>query len=68
MWERIAGWVFVVSAGIAWYTASAMMLKSTMGRTVLPTGELSREANVPGAVPSYPVEYPAGMPGAKVGQ
>jgi succinate-acetate transporter protein len=38
-----AGWVFIVSAVLAWYTASAMMLNSVFGRTVLPLG-LSRNA------------------------
>jgi succinate-acetate transporter protein len=32
----IAGWVFIVSAVLAWYTASAMMLDSVFGREVLP--------------------------------
>ncbi len=66
--EVVGGWLFVISAAIAWYVASAMMVNSAMGRTVLPSGELSRAANIPGGHPVYPIEYPAGMPGSKVGQ
>jgi succinate-acetate transporter protein len=38
-WTRIAGYVFVVSAGLAFYVASAMMLASAAGRTILPLGK-----------------------------
>jgi succinate-acetate transporter protein len=31
--DRIAGWLFVVSAACAWYTASAMMLTGATGRS-----------------------------------
>ena len=34
----LAGWLFIVAAIIAWYVASALMLKSAFGRTVLRTG------------------------------
>src|SRR5206468_1207554 len=39
-WFTVAGWVLVVSAGFAWYTATAMMLAASAGRTVLPLGKL----------------------------
>ncbi len=64
----VAGWLFVFSAGFAWYIASAMMLKGSFGRTILPTGELQVEANVPGRSATEPVEYERGMPGSRVGQ
>jgi succinate-acetate transporter protein len=64
----VAGWLFVFAAGFAFYTASAMMLAASYGRTVLPTGELEVAATVPGRSPSEPVEYPEGMPGARAGQ
>ena len=67
-WETVAGWVFVFSAGFAWYTASAMMLTSVTGRTVLPLGKYSRAANVPGHEPVTAVEYEYGEPGVKQGQ
>ena len=64
----LAGWVFAASAVAAWYTASAMMLSSGFGRTILPMGHLKAAHNVPGRKPEHPVEYPLGMPGSKVGQ
>jgi succinate-acetate transporter protein len=67
-WETVAGWVFVFSAGFAWYTASAMMLAGAAGRTILPLGKYSRAANVPGREPVRPVEYEYGEPGVKQGQ
>lgn len=66
--DRIAGWLFVISAAAAWYTASAMMFTSTTGRTVLPLGKWKASANVPLRAPITPIEYAAGEPGLKVGQ
>jgi succinate-acetate transporter protein len=63
-----AGWVFVVSAGFAWYVASAMMLEGVYGRVILPVGKYSRAANIPGHHVPDPVEFANGMPGVKVGQ
>lgn len=63
-----AGWVLVVSAIIAWYTASAMMLAATTGRTILPLFKFKREANVPGGRPIIPVQFAEGEPGVKMGQ
>jgi uncharacterized protein len=64
----IAGWLFVFAAGFAFYAASAMLLASAYGRTVLPTGELTVAANVPGRSASEPIEYAEGMPGSRAGQ
>ncbi len=65
----IGGWLLVFSAFAGWYTAGAMMLAgSTSGRTILPLGRYRMAANVPGRRIMEPMEYPAGMPGAKVGQ
>src|ERR687887_2837183 len=47
-WAQVAGWVFVFSAGFAWYMVAAMLLASATGRTVLPTFKYKRAANVPG--------------------
>lgn len=64
-----AGWVLVASAVAAFYTAGAMMMASSFGgRTILPLGRYGAEANVPGRRAMAPISYPAGMPGAKVGQ
>lgn len=65
---RIGGWLFVVSSAIAWLAASAMMLENAFGRTILPLGKYSRAANAPGGVATRPLQYPAGMPGVRVGQ
>ncbi|HXD69606.1 MAG TPA: GPR1/FUN34/YaaH family transporter, partial [Gaiellales bacterium] len=62
------GWVLVVSAILAWYTATAMMLAATSGRTVLPLFKWSKSANKPGAAPLVPVQYAEGEPGVKMGQ
>jgi hypothetical protein len=67
-WETAAGWLFVISAGLAWYTASAMMLAPTAGKIILPLGKYSRTANVPGRMPTTPVQLEYGEPGVKKGQ
>lgn len=64
----IGGWFFVVSAGLAWYAVSAMVLEGAFGRTILPTGAMSKNRNVPGRQALDPIEYPGGMPGVRVGQ
>ncbi len=67
-WRHVAGWLFVFSAGFAWYTASAMMLAGTYKRVILPLGKWQARANRPGALVARPIEYEAGFPGVKVGQ
>lgn len=67
-WQHAGGWVLVASAIAATYTAAAMMLEGTFGRVVLPLGKFSKAANKPGSVVSEPIEYSAGMPGARQGQ
>lgn len=42
-----AGWVFVLSAIIAWYTASGLMLESVYGHQVLPLGTTKRAEERP---------------------
>jgi succinate-acetate transporter protein len=66
--EHWAGWVFVISAALAWYTATAMMLKAAAGRTVLPLFRLGMESNVPGGRPTRPIQLEWGEPGVKLGQ
>lgn len=66
--DRIAGWFFVVSAAIAWYAASAMMLTGATGRTVLPLGKWSKAANVPLKSPLETIEFEHGEPGVRAGQ
>jgi uncharacterized protein len=67
-WATAAGYVFVVSAILAWYVASAMMLASAAGRVVLPLGKLERDKNVPGRKPDLDVEFPFHEPGVIHGQ
>jgi hypothetical protein len=67
-WTRIAGWVFVFSAGFAWYTATAMMLTSVSGRTILPLGKFKKDANIPGRKPLEPIELEWAEPGVRMGQ
>ena len=63
-----AGWVFVISAILAWYVATAMMLKGAAGKTVLPLFKTDMEANKPGDMPTRAVELEWGEPGIKKGQ
>lgn len=65
--ETIGAYVLLVSAVLAWYVASAMMLESTFKRVVLPVGKRGAPQK-PGAVPRRPIQYDAGEPGVKLGQ
>lgn len=67
-WVKVAGWVFVASAILAYYTASAIMLLSASGKVVLPLGKPKKEANMPGGQPVHPIELEWGEPGVKKGQ
>ena len=67
-WEKVGGYVTMASAFTAFYAASSMMLASTFGRVVLPTGKYRREANVPGGTHTYPIQFALGEPGVKQGQ
>ena len=67
-WVQVAGWVFVFSAGFAWYVATAMMLAAAGGMVVLPLGKYKRAANVPGRRPTRPIELEWAEPGVKMGQ
>jgi succinate-acetate transporter protein len=65
---RAGGWLFVVSAAAAWLLATAMMLEQSFGRTIIPLGKFSADANIPGRMATRPVGRSAGMPGVRVGQ
>jgi succinate-acetate transporter protein len=67
-WEKVAGYVTMASAFTAFYAATAMMLASVFGRTILPVGKYRRAANVPGQRPTYPIQFELGEPGVKQGQ
>jgi hypothetical protein len=66
--NRAGGWLFVISAAAAWLVASAMMFEHSFGRTIIPLGKWSKEANVPGRQPVTPLQFRGGMPGVRVGQ
>src|ERR671939_1164489 len=55
-WAQVAGWVFVFSAGFAWYMVMAMTFAASFGRTVFPLFKYERKANVPGKKPIHPIE------------
>lgn len=65
--EAVGAYVLIVSAVLAWYVASAMLLESTFKRVVLPVGKRGAPQQ-PGAAPSHPIQYEAGEPGVKIGQ
>jgi len=67
-WTHAGGWLFVISAGLAWYTLTAMLTAATSGRTVLPLGHFKKSANVPGRKPMRPIELEWAEPGVKQGQ
>ncbi len=67
-WAQVAGWVFVVSAALAWYEVAAMVLSSAYGRTVLPSFKWGRAANVPGRKTTVPIELDWAEPGVRMGQ
>jgi succinate-acetate transporter protein len=67
-WVKVAGWVLVASAILAWYTATSMMLLSGAGRVILPLGKPKKEANMPGGQPVKPIQLEWGEPGIKKGQ
>lgn len=43
----VAGWLLLLSAVCAWYTASALMLESAFGRVVLPLGKFEHAERAP---------------------
>src|SRR5919199_5681816 len=43
-WVQVAGWLFVISAGCAWYTATAIMLAAAGGVGFLPLFKYKRAA------------------------
>jgi hypothetical protein len=45
-----------------------MMFEHSFGRTIIPIGKWSKDANIPGRKPVSPIQFPAGMPGVRVGQ
>jgi uncharacterized protein len=67
-WTQTAGWVFVVSAALAWYMVAAMLLASVTGRAILPTFKLNKDANIPGHKLTEPIQLEGAEPGVKMRQ
>jgi len=62
--ETTAGWLFVCSAIVAWYVATAMMLQGVRGSVVLPVGKREPAgAPAPGLI-----QFRTGEPGVRHGQ
>jgi succinate-acetate transporter protein len=61
-WEVAAGYVFIISAICAWYTASALMFEAASGRSVLPVGTTLHAQKAPTVAPGE------GEPGVTKGQ
>jgi uncharacterized protein len=65
--QAIGGYVLILSAIVAWYLASAMMVQATFKRVVLPIGK--RHEPDPDAIEDDNlIQYAAGEPGLKIGQ
>ncbi len=67
-WVKVAGWVLVASAILAYYTAAAIMMLAGAGKVVLPLGKPKKEANLPGGQPVKPIQLEWAEPGVKKGQ
>lgn len=65
---RVSGWLFVISAVLALYTAAAMMFEDSFGKTMLPLGRYRAAANIPGRRATRPLQYQYGEPGVRIGQ
>jgi len=61
-WEIAGAYVLMLSAILAWYTASALMFEDVLGRPVLPVGLTSKAKEAP------ELAVGAGEPGVKHGQ
>jgi uncharacterized protein len=67
-WVKVAGWLFVASAILAYYVATAIMLLSGAGKVILPLGKPKKDANKPGEQPVKPIQLEWAEPGIKKGQ
>lgn len=65
---RVAGWMFVLAAAAAIYTAAAMMLENSFRRTMLPLGRSRMAERLPVRRGTRPLEYRYGQPGVRIGQ
>jgi uncharacterized protein len=68
MVATIGGYVLIVSALLAWYTATGMMLEGTHRRPVFPLGRRAAAPRPESVAPVPPLYDVGGGPGVKVGQ
>ena len=66
-WQAIAGWLFVATAGLFLYHATASMLNALFGFVVLPHFSWRRDENLIGHRPLMPFEFDDSEPGIKAG-
>lgn len=66
-WQAIAGWLFVATAGLFLYHATASMLNGLFGFVVLPHFSWRRQENAIGGQPLAPFEFEDSEPGIKAG-
>lgn len=66
-WQAIAGWLFVATAGLCLYHATASMFNALFGLVVLPHFSWHRDENLIGHRPLQPFEYDDSEPGIKAG-
>lgn len=45
---HVGGWLYVISAAAAWLVGGALVLENSFGRSIVPLGEWSKRANIPG--------------------
>ena len=67
-WTHAGGWLFVFSAGFAWYMVTAMLLASAAGGTILPLFEYKRAADVPAQQPMRTIDLECAEPGVTMGR
>ncbi|WP_433559560.1 acetate uptake transporter family protein [Pseudonocardia xinjiangensis] len=67
--QAIGAYLLIISALLAWYLASAMMIQSSFKRAVLPIGS-RRPPGTSHAIPPHNnvIHFAAGEPGVKIGQ
>jgi succinate-acetate transporter protein len=66
-WQAIAGWLFVATAGLCLYDATASMFNALFGVVVLPHFSWRRDQNLLGRHPVEPFEFEDSEPGLKAG-
>lgn len=66
--QAIAAYLLIISALLAWYLASAMMVETSFKRAVLPIGRRQVSGKSHPIPHNNVIQFEAGEPGVKVGQ